>query len=92
MAGARRALPGLTFSGPTDFVNSIAFSADGKKLAAGSDDLTATVWDAASGELLSTLSGHSGEVTGVAFLPGGKYLATASSDGTLRFWDLSKEK
>ena len=47
----------------------------------GDDDLTATVWDAASGALLSTLSGHSGEVTGVAFLPGGKYLATASSDG-----------
>ena len=60
----------------------IALSTDGKVLATGSDDRTAKVWDAQTGELRQMLEGHSGEVNSVALSADGKVLATGSKDGT----------
>ena len=65
----------------------MAWSPDGKRLATASDDQTAKVWDAASGQELLTLSGHSGGVYSVAWSPDGKRLATASDDQTAKVWD-----
>ncbi len=57
-------------------VNSIAFSPDGKTLAAGSDDGTVRLWDVAVGDELSRFEGHSSGVRAVAFSPDGKTLAS----------------
>ena len=46
--------------------------------ASASEDQTAKVWDAASGQELLTLKGHTGPVISVAWSPDGKRLATAS--------------
>lgn len=44
---------------------------DGKRIAAGGGDGTATVWDAAGGKMLHKLPGHKGTVNDVRFSPDG---------------------
>ena len=76
-------------AGPTAPLEAVAFSADGTRLAAGSDDGSATVWDVASGQPLTTLNGHDGRVNAVAFAPDGRTLVTAGFDGRAVVWDLT---
>ena len=71
---------------------SVAWSPDGKRLATASDDQTAKVWDAASGQGMLTLRGHSGLCCSVAWSPDGKRLATASEDETAKVWDAATGK
>jgi len=52
-----------------------------------SDDHTARVWNAASGEVIAKLQGHSASVTSAAFSPDGQRVVTASRDGTARVWN-----
>jgi WD40 repeat protein len=73
-------------------VKSVAWSPDGKQLATASRDLTAKVWDAASGLEVLTLLGHHSAVTSVAWSPDGKRLATASWDNTAKVWDAASAK
>ncbi|MBE0681505.1 MAG: helix-turn-helix domain-containing protein [Anaerolineales bacterium] len=81
-------LPGTTK--PSDLVTEqrIAYSPDGRQLAAcDSDQLK--VYDPVTGELLMALSGHQGDVLSVTFSLDGKYLATGSGDTTVRIWNAS---
>jgi WD40 repeat protein/transcriptional regulator with XRE-family HTH domain len=70
----------------------IAFSPDGKLAVTGGDDQKAKVWDAASGNVLYTLSGHTNRIIGVTFSPDGRRVATSSLDGTARIWDITPAK
>jgi geranylgeranyl transferase type-2 subunit beta len=70
------------------WVASVAFSPDGRSLAAGSADRTARVFDAATGQVRGTLGGHDDSVAAVAFHPDGKLLATGGYDRTAAIWDL----
>ena len=76
---------------PVYDVMSVAFSPDGKTLAAASRDMTVKVWDVATARR-STLSGHTHAVYSVSFSPDGKTLASASGDKTVRLWDLATNK
>ena len=83
---------------------SCACSNDGKLLASGSEDGTARVWDATTGDLVRVLEGH-GKRTGfqqrggfgalvsaVAFSPDGASLATGCRDNLVRVFDLATGK
>jgi WD40 repeat protein/serine/threonine protein kinase len=76
------------------FVNSAVFSpdAEGQWILTASDDGTARLWDAATGEVLKTFSGHTGRVRAASFSPDGKRILTASSDKTARLWDADTGK
>ena len=51
---------------------------------------TFQLWDAKSGELLTTLTGHTDVIDAFAFSEDGKTLATGSWDGTILLWDWEK--
>jgi WD40 repeat protein len=47
------------FLGHTSYVTSVAWNADGSKLASGSGDKTVMIWSAASGEQIAEVKGSS---------------------------------
>lgn len=73
-------------------VYSVAWSPDGKQLAAGSGINVILVWDVASGELLGTLNGDFGVVSSVVWSPDGKQVGSGSDDGTIIVWDVANAK
>lgn len=75
--------------GHRGWLSSVAVSADGKLYATASEDRTARVWDAATGECLRVLDGHGGKVTDVGFSPDCKCVATTCADGGARIWDVA---
>jgi RNA polymerase sigma factor (sigma-70 family) len=67
----------------------IAYSPDGKWLAAGDWNGVVTIWDTAAGKQVREFPGHRGQVTSLAYSPDGKRLASASIDTTVLIWDVS---
>ncbi|MEP0873582.1 AAA-like domain-containing protein, partial [Trichocoleus desertorum AS-A10] len=63
------------------------FSPDGKRIVTASDDKTAWVWDAQSGQEIAKLAGHESGIFRAQFSPDGKRIVTASKDKTARVWD-----
>jgi WD40 repeat protein/serine/threonine protein kinase len=66
--------------------NSVQFSPDGKRLVTASDDGTARIWDAQSGQPLTGAMTHGHKVSSAEFSPDGNRVVTASWDET-RIWD-----
>lgn len=73
-------------------VNSVAFSPDGTKLATGSWDGTARIWDVATGEELHRMVHPWSAVSSVDFSPDSRKLATSGYDNTARIWDVASGK
>lgn len=80
-------------SGPSDVVRAVAYSPDGKWLAAaGGAPARAgevVIWNAASGELVHTIKGHNDYIYAVAFSPDSTLLATSSYDKLVKLWDVA---
>ncbi|MBI2900872.1 MAG: WD40 repeat domain-containing protein [Planctomycetes bacterium] len=77
-------------SGHDGLVYSVAFRADGKRIASASKDRTVKVWDVDTGKLLRTLSGHTDRVLSLAWSPDGHSLASGGMDKTVRIWSLKE--
>jgi WD40 repeat protein len=67
-------------------IAAIAYSPDGRTLAAASADGSTTLWNARTGRRLRTLRDTGGPVAALAFAPDGALLATAGQDGAVRVW------
>jgi WD40 repeat protein len=65
----------------------LAFSPDGRRLAATSQEGSVQVWDLATGQVVLNLIGHEGETVTVAYSSDGQRLATSGRDGTVRVWE-----
>lgn len=75
--------------GHTEAVLSVAWSPDGTRIATGSQDRTARIWEWPSGKELRSFKDHGDAVTRVCFSPDGKSLYTASMDHNLRRFDVA---
>ncbi len=84
--------PQFVIENHADWVNSVAWSADGKSLVTASRDKTAKVFDADSGVLKLTFSEHGRNVTQALFLPGDQEVISGSDDGKLRIWKINDGK
>jgi WD40 repeat protein len=71
---------GEMLQGGAGEVRCVAFSPDGKLLAAGNRYHTVRIWDVATRKEIKTLGGHMGDVWSIAFSPDGKTLATVDTD------------
>ncbi len=81
-----------TLKGHTSGVWSVAVNRAGTQLATISQDGTAKVWDAVTGQVLATLPTNLTENlggTGVAFSADGKQLLTVSGDNSATLWDIA---
>jgi WD40 repeat protein len=77
----------------TDWINTVAFSPDGTKIAGGSaEDHIVYIWDVENGKELRALKGHEDWINTVAFSPDGRKLASGSSDSTIRIWRIESGK
>ena len=70
----------------------LGFSPDGKWIAAGGQDNTVKIWDAATGAEVMTLRGHKAQVVTAAFSPDGHRIVSGSRDHTLKIWDVASHK
>jgi WD40 repeat protein len=85
-----------TLSGHAEQVRALAFSRDGKLLAAGGG-LPARggevkIWDVEARKEIRAIQGHTDCIYAVAFSPDGKSIATSSYDKLIKLWDVSTGK
>ena len=78
------------FLGHGSYVNSVAFSSDGKlALSSAWRENSFRVWEISSGVELRRFEGHRGVVRAVTLGPDNRYALSASADSTVRVWDLA---
>ncbi len=73
-------------------VSAVAFSPDGRLVAAGSARGTAFVWEAGTGKPVHQLHGEGNYVHALAFSPDGRALVSAVTNGPVAAWDVGTGK
>ena len=69
--------------------SSLAYSAEGSRIAVGHSDGQVSIWNVKSGELVKELNAHSKEVNSVQFILQDSKLLTMGDDNRARLWSTS---
>jgi WD40 repeat protein len=82
---------------PETWFRCLAYSPDGRTLAAGGVDNQIHLWDLTTGKVVRRLQGHKPSnvwdgIHQVAFCKGGKRLISSGADGTVRLWEVDTGK
>jgi WD40 repeat protein len=77
------------FSPDAGQARGVAWSRDGRLLAAGCDE-TIMLWDMRDPGSRVAWHGHRGQIVDLAWSPDGKRLASASQDGAMRLWEMGR--
>ena len=85
-----------TLANQADYVRSIAFSPDGKLVAAAGGAPQQygeiKIWDVETHQLIKTMQGHKDCIYSIAWSPDGKLIASGSYDKLVKLWDVSTGK
>jgi WD40 repeat protein/serine/threonine protein kinase len=68
-------------------VEDVAFSPDGRRIAAGGQDGTIKIWNATTGREMHSFQAHENNVSGLVFSPDSRKMSTASLDGSVKVFD-----
>lgn len=75
------------------WVDTLAYSPDGRWLAAGTfGHNIVRIWDAQSGKWLFDLTGHLAPVISISFSPNGRYLSCTLGNYEMKVWDLTAQR
>ena len=75
-----------TIHGDSGIQRCLAFTPDGRDVAAAGDGKAIRIWDVLTGRELLSLEGHKAPINALAFSPDGSVLASCSHDGALMLW------
>jgi WD40 repeat protein len=73
-------------------VNTIALSADGRKVVSGSNDGVVRLWDVDMGKVIAKWTGHNGQVWNICWNRDGRRVVSGDDKGTARVWDVESGK
>ncbi|MBY0524758.1 MAG: sigma-70 family RNA polymerase sigma factor [Gemmataceae bacterium] len=82
----------FTLAGSERGLLRVAFSPDGKQVAAGGHDALVRVWDVASRKEIFAFSGHTRQIECLAFSPDGQRLASGSWDALGYVWNVGDKR
>lgn len=80
------------FVGDLGLAFAVAWSPDGKQVAAGGNKSTILIWDVTSGKLLVRYVGHQQAASSLAWSPDGSRIASGSYDTSVQIWGASTGK
>lgn len=78
--------PLMTMNNEAAKVNDIAFSPDGRTLAAGSSDHKIRIYELETGTITLLFSGHSASVNSLEFSPDGQEVVSCANDRSVLLW------
>lgn len=82
----------IVYKGSSEIMDVLVTSADGKTLAAGSDQSRIMVFPTNGSGMSYELKGHTARINALAFTPDNRYLFSAAIDGSLYKWDLNTKE
>ncbi|GAB3847193.1 Hsp70 family protein [Dactylosporangium cerinum] len=78
--------PSLVLTGHTERINAVTWSPDSETIATAGTDHTIRLWNATTGQPVTTLTGHMASVFGLVYSPDGRSIVSVGGDA-MRAWN-----